>query len=475
MRKKRFYPSVRKVKWSEIASDRDFNFKEFEIAKPYSFNNDVCDSIFDNWKTNIQDSWRNGVASVNSNNSIMQYSEYILERLPYAECASLYTDSIINNAISKIANDIFSRGGKFVIEKSNDSLISEDSIKDLLKKEFQIKEVWERLREAVETNLTYGGCLIFIDVDTESLEDELFIKKEVLQDKKFRGLRVVPPYLTAPSQVETANPLSYDFMKPSKWFVSGGSGIVDSSRLINLSFFEAPVLIKPMFNFFGIPYVQFMKNYVMSADIARQSIADLMLRFRTEAIKTDLIKINPTDAKARAKAINEMKNNLGVMLLTNDEEYIQTITPLSGLDKIIAQLQENIAVSSRMPAVKLLGLTPSGFNATGDFDLQSYYDLISSFQNTKIKPIVEKIANIILKTNGIDCLLEYEFEILEKSSSLEKAQVENLSADFVSKGILNGILSPEQALEILKGKELIKGDVQFDENNSIDTGETGYY
>ena len=72
-------------------------------------------------------------------------------------------------------------------------------------------------------------------------------------------------------------------------------------------------------------------------------------------------------------------------------------------------------------------------------------------------------------------MLEYEFEILEKSSSLEKAQVENLSADFVSKGILNGILSPEQALEILKGKELIKGDVQFDENNSIDTGETGYY
>ena len=178
------------------------------------------------------------------------------------------------------------------------------------------------------------------------------------------------------------------------------------------------------------------------------------------------------DAKIRAKAINKMKNNLGVLLLTPDEEYIQTITPITGLDKIIAQMQENIAVSARMPAVKLLGLTPSGFNATGDFDLHSYYDLISSLQNTKVKPIVEKIADIVLKGKGIDCYIEYEFNILEKESSLQKAQVENLAADFVGKNIMNGVITQEQGMEYLKDKELLKSTMEYDteaESNFIET------
>lgn len=463
---KKYYPSKRKkVSWRSLAEDK----ATIEINKPYTFENDVCDSIFNEWKSQVMDEWYNNVASVNANNSIMQHSNFILERLTYAECASLFTDSIINNAIGKIVDDIFSRGGKFKVESQE---YDNDKIQLILKREFQRLEIWETLREAVETNLTYGGCLIFIDVDTDDLESELFIKKEILQNNKFRGLRVIPPYLTAPSSVETANPLSYQFMKPSKWFVSGGAGVVDSSRLINLSFYEAPALIKPMYNFFGIPYTQFMKNYVKTADIARQALGDLLLRFRSEAIKTDLVKINMEDAKIRAKAINKMKNNLGVLLLTPDEEYIQTITPIAGLDKIIAQMQENIAVSARMPAVKLLGLTPSGFNATGDFDLHSYYDLISSLQNTNVKPIIEKVADIVLKGKGIDCYIEYEFDILEKESSLQKAQVENLAADFVGKNIMNGVITQEQGMEYLKDKELLKSTMKYNteaETNFVET------
>ena len=271
METKKYYPSKRKkVSWRSLAEDK----ATIEINKPYTFENDVCDSIFNEWKSQVMDEWYNNVASVNANNSIMQHSSFILERLNYAECASLFTDSIINNAIGKIVDDIFSRGGKFKVESQE---LDNDKIQLILKKEFQRLSIWETLREAVETNLTYGGCLIFIDVDADDLESPLFVKKEILQNYKFRGLRVVPPYLTAPSSVETANPLSYDFMKPSKWFVSGGAGVVDSSRLINLSFYEAPALIKPMYNFFGIPYTQFMKNYVKTADIARQALGDLLL------------------------------------------------------------------------------------------------------------------------------------------------------------------------------------------------------
>lgn len=455
--KKNFYPSKRKrAEWNTYQDE----LKTLSLNKPFMFNDSICDSIFEKWQTSFSDAWVNSVASINSNNSLMQHSEFINERMSYAECAVIATESIINNAISKINDDIFARGGVFKIESTDVDKTSE--LQTLLLREFQRLGIWDSLKKAVFTNLVFGGAFIFFDFDSEDLSKEFYYKQETLRENKFRGLKIVPPYLIAPQAVETANPLSPFFMNPQKWFING-SATIDSTRCEILSFFEAPDLIKPLYNFFGIPYTQFMKPYVMSADIARQSLSDLFLRFRSEAIKTDLVKINMQDAKARANAINKMKNNLGVLLLTPDEEYIQTITPLTGLDKILAQMQENIAVSARMPAVKLLGLTPSGFNATGDYDLHSYYDFISSLQNVKIKPIIEKIAKIILMANGYESLIEYEFNLLEKESSLEKAQVENLNADFVAKNIQNGLITQEQGLEILKEKENLPNSITYDE------------
>ena len=306
--------------------------------------------------------------------------------------------------------------------------------------------------------------MIFIDINADDLSEPLYDKAKILTQNKINGLRVIPPYLCGASEVETANPLNADFMKPKKWYISGNQGVIDSSRVIPLTIFEAPSLIKPLFNFFGISLTQFMKNYVASADIARQSLSDMLLRFRSEIIKSDLIKINPSEAISRAKAINKQKNNNALMLLTKDEEYIQSITPLSGLDKLIAQLQENVAVSARMPSVKLLGLTPSGFNATGDFDLASYYDEIMSLQNSKIKPVIEKILDLLVKSFGWDnVLISYEFNTLEKSSDLEKANAKNLEMDFITKAIQNGILTSEQAFNYLKEKGLINDSFTYDD------------
>ena len=122
-----------------------------------------------------------------------------------------------------------------------------------------------------------------------------------------------------------------------------------------------------------------------------------------------------------------------------------------------------------MPSVKLLGLTPSGFNATGDFDLASYYDEIMSLQNNKIKPIIEKILDLLVKSLGWEnVLVSYEFNTLEKSSDLDKAQSKNLEMDFMAKAIQNGILTSEQAFMYLKEKGLINDSLTYDESAELD-------
>ena len=250
-------------------------------------------------------------------------------------------------------------------------------------------------------------------------------------------------------------------MKPRKWYVSGNDGLIHNSRFLRLVFFEAPALLKPLYNFMGVSLCQFMRNYVASADIARQSLADIFLRFKTTIIRSDMVKINALEAKERALSINRQFNNLGSLLLTKDEEYLETITPLSGLDKLVAQMLENIAVSARMPAVKLLGLTPSGFNATGDFDLNSYYDEIMSLQNAIIKPLIDRVLRILSLEQGLDIYPSYEFEVLQKISEQEQTINNNGEADLVGKLLQNGIITPEQAFEYLKDKDIIKADFDY--------------
>ena len=467
--KRRFYPSNKKSNIEKFNHMINNSYNQSINLEPLvNFNDENTSKIYQSWVNRFSDNWSNAIANINANNALGQYSEFMLNRLSYAECAFLAGDSIINNAITKYENEIFRRGGNIIINNI-DNTIEAEAIKEKLEQKIKELDLYSILGEAVRTTLTFGGALIFIDINADDLSEPLYDKAKILSQNKINGLRVIPPYLCGASELETANPLNADFMKPKKWYISGNAGIIDSSRVIPLTIFEAPSLIKPLFNFFGISLTQFMKNYVASADIARQSLSDMLLRFRSEIIKSDLIKINPSEAISRAKAINKQKNNNALMLLTKDEEYIQSITPLSGLDKLIAQLQENVAVSARLPSVKLLGLTPSGFNATGDFDLASYYDEIMSLQNSIIKPVIEQILNLLVKESGWDDITaNYEFHILEKSSDLDKAQVKNLEIDFVTKAIGAGILTDEQGFNYLKDKGFLDSSYDFSQGDDLE-------
>lgn len=457
--KKRFYPSKRKQGFNDVVNNA-IESVSFTLEPPLKFNDERSEAIFNEWKTRFNDEWNNNIANINGGNALTQFSQFSLNRLSYVECAFLASDSIINNAITKYSNEILRKGGNIVLDMEDKE--AEARLKEYLEKRLKKLDFFEVLRELINTSLIYGGAFLFIDVDTQELSEPIYLKKEIFTQNKIKALRVVPPYLCGACEVETANPLNKDFMKPIKWVVSGNNQAVHYTRLLSLSIFEAPLMLKPLYNFLGISLCQFMKNYVSSADIARQSLSDMLLRFKSEIIKSDLIKINPQEAIARGKAINKLKNNNALILLTKDEDYIQSITPLSGLDKLISQLQENVAVSARMPAVKLLGLTPSGFNATGDFDLNSYYDEIMSLQNAIIKPLIEKVLKMLCLEFNSDVMPSYEFEPLGKVTKLDEANITNLQADFINKLIQSGVITQEQGFNYLKSNELLDNSLHYE-------------
>ena len=321
-------------------------------------------------------SWQNHIASVGINNSLQQYSSHILQRLSYQECANLATDSMISKAIDVIVREIFKSGGKW--EATHLDIDNFEMILNSL-------DFYNKITLAVQRALEYGGAFIYINTDDTNLSLPLYINEKTSKKNKITGLTVIEPWQAAPVQVNTFNPLKNNYMQPDLWWVLGASSTVHKTRLIPIVFYSVPDLIKPLYNYLGLPLSFYMKNYVSNADTVRQSISDLVLRFRTKIIKTTAQKIADPQTQARVKYMNATSNNLATLLLAKDEEWIETVTSLSGMDNLLSQMYELMTASTRgIPVTKLLGLSPRGFNATGEYDENNFYDVIDGYAKSVV-------------------------------------------------------------------------------------------
>lgn len=387
-------------------------------------------------------SWQNYAASVGTNNSLAQYSHHILNRLSYQECANLATDSMISKAVDVITREIFKSGGKWI-----NSHLDIDNFEMILNS----LNFYDKVRLAVQRAFEYGGAFIYINTDDTDLNLPLYLNERTASTNKITGLTVIEPWQAAPVQVNSFNPLKDNYMEPELWWVLGASSTVHKTRLIPIVFYSVPDLIKPLYNYLGLPLSFYMKNYVSNADTVRQSISDLVLRFRTKIIKTTAQKIADPQTQARVKYMNATSNNLATLLLAKDEEWIETVTSLSGMDNLLSQMYELMTASTRgIPVTKLLGLSPRGFNATGEYDENNFYDVIDGYAKSVVIPIMEKVAEHILCFKaGILSEPKYEFNPRKQIRPKEQAEINNLKADYISKLIMSGVIAGKDAIKAI--------------------------
>lgn len=68
----------------------------------------------------------------------------------------------------------------------------------------------------------------------------------------------------------------------------------------------------------------------------------------------------------------------------------------SGIDQPYTLLMLRLASAARMPVTVLMGQSPAGMNATGESDIQWFYDVIASTQENVIQPAIEYILRLIM-------------------------------------------------------------------------------
>jgi hypothetical protein len=125
-----------------------------------------------------------------------------------------------------------------------------------------------------------------------------------------------------------------------------------------------------------------------------------------------------------------------------------------------------MAYPSGIPLVKLLGVTPSGLNASSDGEIRVFYDSIVASQARIGTPGVRRIGDV-MQTHlfgEVDPDITWQWNPLWEMSEKEAAEVRKINAETAQIEIDSGVLDPhEERQRIANAEDTLYPGLDIDE------------
>lgn len=382
----------------------------------------------------------------------------------YAALSGLAQDGLIAAGVEVVANDMTREWIELTrdteVDADGDGDVDSDDAKSTAKRkndlesamrEFKLRELVHRATVCTRYN---GGCLVFIDtgeVGPEALRRPIDLtgKGIELTPGKLRGFTVVEPINLSPGIYNSAHPLRRNYLEPEYWHVLGTQ--VHSSRFIKFTSGSVPDLFKPAYNFFGIPPAQIWYDYIIHFRRNRTSASRLFEKMSDIVLKTNMQDIlnnamADTNLRHRLEYMARTRSNDGMMALDMmTEDLVKVESSLAGVSEVPRQALEFVSAIMRIPAVKLMGISPSGFNATGQSDIINYNAHVRTEQEHVLRGPIETFLKCIqLHVDGqIDPALGFEFNELGGEDETIRSTIRKTNADALIAMTMGDVFTPE--------------------------------
>jgi len=127
---------------------------------------------------------------------------------------------------------------------------------------------------------------------------------------------------------------------------------------------------------------------------------------------------------ARFAYASAMKSINNLLLLGDGESWARQRIDFAGLPEMMRTFLQVAAGAADIPVTRLLGQSPAGLSATGDSDTRNYYDMISARQEVDLRPQLERLDRLILRSEGIEpAALTFAFRPLWQMDAASQASV----------------------------------------------------
>jgi len=351
----------------------------------------------------------------------------------------------------RLADEVVRCWGKVVSAGASDAAKLQE-----IEAELERVDLCGVIRQAVIHDQAFGGAHVYFKLkgDEDTRELPLLMKPYSVPKDAFTGLRVVEPYWVTPNHYNSIDPTAADFYKPSSWWMIGIQ--THATRMQTIISRPVADMLKPVYSFRGVSMSQLAMPYVSNWLRTRQSVSDTVKQFAVSGVKMDLQQAllpgGAQDLAQRAALINAYRDNRNLLAIDMaTEDFFTVSTPLSGLDALQAQAQEQMSAVSHIPLVVLLGVTPTGLNASSEGEIRVFYDYVRGYQQNVLRSLVMNVLKVVqLSLFGeIDPHVIWEWAPLRELTALEQADARAKDAETDAKYLEAGVVTAEQVAAAL--------------------------
>lgn len=337
--------------------------------------------------------------------NFMSESAYPITRLSqnYSLCNSLYRNNwIFKKIINTIPDDCIKNWFSLTCEITPE----QQDRYDKLERRTKIKE---KLAEGLYWGRLYGGAggLIMIQGDEDKLTEPLVV--EDILPNTFKGLLILDRWSGIYPSVEIIEDIDDpDFGLPLYYEVRDETTEklmekVHHTRIIRFDGRKLPFWESLNTIMWGASEVEHLYEEIVKRDNTSWNIAGLVFQsnvlVNTVAGLDQLLAIGDPQMQQDfynvKQAQNTLRSNSSMMVVGEHDDVKALNYTFTGLNEISESQMMDISGACDIPVSRLFGRSPAGMNATGEGDLQNYYDMIAQQQNTVLRPKIDKLLPIM--------------------------------------------------------------------------------
>ncbi|TBZ81406.1 anti-CBASS protein Acb1 family protein [Rhizobium leguminosarum] len=346
------------------------------------------------------------------------------------------------------------------VRKGRDWQAEQDQI-ELIEAEENRLGYWQKLLEVKVKARLWGGAALFIGTGEQDLMQPLNVERVGKGGIK---------YLTVLSRRDvTSGPIEQDvlsefFGKPSYYEVTGTASMVriHPSRL---AVFIGEPHGDNLLNFginqgWGDSIIESVYTATKNADATAANIASLVFEANVDVFRIPDFMANLSDPAysqrlldrfmlaATAKGINR------ALLLDKEEEYERKQVSFATLPEVMQTFLQIAAGAADIPVTRLLGQSPAGMSATGESDMNNYYDRVSSIQTLEMKPAIYRLDECLIRSalGNRPPEVFYKWSPLKQMTEKELAEIGKMHADTANILVTTGLFTSEELRTVVSNQ-----------------------
>lgn len=395
--------------------------------------------------------------------NMMEGTAYPLTRLSrdYVLMNSLYRSHwIVRKIIDTIPEDACKNWVSLMGEVTPEEINEFQKVERKTKTKAGILRAWKWGR-------LYGGAAAVIMIDGhENKLNEPLNPDEIIPDS-YKGLLVLDRWSGISPSLEKIDDVNDpDFGLPQIYRVTTEVGKVydvHSSRVLRFIGRDLPFWEKQAEMHWGISEIEVIFDELRKRDNASWNIASLiflanirilqmgklgqMLAVGSGQIQQNLFNV--------VQAQNWLMSNMGMMILDAEDKFDTKQYTFTGLSEVYDSFKHDIAGACEIPVTRLFGMSPAGMNATGESDLQNYYDSLEEKQEAYVRPALDKLFPIMALSlwGEVPEDFDFRFNSPRSMSNEQKADVAVKKSGVVVSAYNAGLTTQQAGMKELKQLE----------------------